>query len=276
MKKNNNSNSHSKPILTVKEAAKLLRVGTQTIKNYIYKGKIKSFKTPGGHHRILHSDLLPYIKENFFTELKNGAQELVRNNHLTKFESLYQAYILTIKAFLNALDVRVAGARNHSERVVDYSLRIANRLNLPDEDKKTLELAALLHDIGKIGISEDILNKPAPLDKEELQAVRRHPELGENMVKGIDFLDGVRPMIRHHHERYDGNGYPDGLKAEGIPIISRIIFVAETYDALTSDHSYRPAVTPKEAIGELNRVAGEQLDKNVVSAFAALQTDKNR
>ncbi len=274
VKKNNNSNLYAKPILTTKEAAKLLRVGVQTVKNYIYQGKIKSFKTPGGHHRILQTHLFPHIKNTFLAELRNGAQNLARNNHLAKFDSLYQAYALTIKAFLHALSARDVFTKGHSERVANYSLSIAEELNLSDKERKTLELAALLHDVGKIGISRQILSKPAPLSAKESLEVKRHPELGEEMVKEIDFLNQVRPLIRHHHERYDGNGYPDRLQGEAIPMGARIIFVAETYDALTSDLPYRPALPLKKAVAELNRVAGAQLDANIVSACVSKLSPK--
>lgn len=270
MKRNNNFSLYSKPILTTKEVAKLLRVGVQTIKNYIYQGKIKSFKTPGGHHRILRSHLFPHIKKQFLLDLKNGVQQLSNNNNLAKFDSLYQAYLLTIRAFLGALSSKDVTIKNHSNRVVNYSSLIADDLNLSDKEKKNLELAGLLHDVGKIGISEQILSKPDSLTAEEFSTVKRHPELGEEMVKEIDFLDNVRPLIRHHHERYDGNGYPDGLKAEEIPLGARIIFVAATYEAMTSNRPYRPAFSSEEAIDELQRVAGKQLDKDIVSRFLAI------
>jgi len=267
-KKNNHNQLLQKNILTTKEAAKLLRVTVQTIKNYIYEGKIKSFKTPGGHHRILKTDLLPFIKETLVTELKNGADQL-HKNHLTNGSRLYATYISTIKAFLSALDARDAITTGHSERVLGYSLGIADRLGISSEERKNLELAALLHDIGKIGISEQILAKPGPLTAQEFSAVKRHSEIGEEMLKDIDFLKEPSRLIRHHHERYDGLGYPDGLKAEEIPLGSRIIFVAEAYDALTSSRSYRPAKSRPEAISELKNVADKQLDGRVVKAMLA-------
>lgn len=269
MKKNNNLSLYFKPILTTKEVARLLRVGVQTVKNYIYQGKIKSFKTPGGHHRILRSEVFPHIKGTSLAELKNDIQELTRNNNLAKFDSFYEACLLTIKTFLSTIDIRDAVTKRHSDRVANYSLSIAEGLNLSNKEKKTLELAALLHDVGIIGISEQILNKPGPLTSQEFFIVKRHPELGELMVKEINFLNEVRPLIRHHHERYDGNGYPDKLKGEEIPIGARIIFVAATYDALTSERPYRPAFSFEKAIEELKSVAGKQLDANIVSTFLA-------
>ncbi len=264
--KNNHNNLAQKSILTTKEAAKLLRVTVQTIKNYIYEGKIKSFKTPGGHHRILKTDLFPYLQKTLVEELKNGADELHKNN-LAGGSQLYNTYISTIKAFLSALDARDAIAPGHSERVLSYALAIGDNLQLSVEEKKNLELAALLHDIGKIGISEQILGKPGSLTAEEFSAVKRHAEMGEEMLKDIDFLRGPSRLIRHHHERYDGSGYPDGLKAEEIPLGSRIIFVSEAYDALTSNLSYRAAFSQKEAISELEGNCDRQFDRGVVSAM---------
>ncbi len=244
-----------------------MRVGVQTVKNYIYQGKIKSFKTPGGHHRILRIHLAPHIKNIFLAELKHTSEPTANNAPNNKFDSLYQAYASTIKAFLQALSDKGVFLKGHSERVAKYALSIVDKLNLPTNERRTLELAALLHDVGKIGINKQILNKPSRLSAAEFLVVKRHPELGENMVKEVDFLSKARPLIRHHHERYDGLGYPDRLKGEEIPIGARIIFVAETYDMLTSHLPYRRALPLKKAVRELKSAAGKQLDKDIVSTF---------
>ena len=265
--KNNADHLIQKEILTTKETAQLLRVTVQTIKNYIYQKKIPSFKTPGGHHRILRKDLMPCLKGVLVDELKNGADLIYRSNGLLENRRLYSLYLSTIKAFLNAFEAREAITPGHSERVRRYALAVAENLKLSDKEKEELELASLLHDIGKIGISEQILGKPGPLTAQEFSQVKRHPEIAEQMLKDIDFLKKPSQLIRHHHERYDGRGYPDGLKAEQIPLGARIIFVAEVYDTLTSRSSYRPACPPQEAIRELKKSAGKQLDAEAVKAM---------
>jgi HD-GYP domain-containing protein (c-di-GMP phosphodiesterase class II) len=134
-----------------------------------------------------------------------------------------------------------------------------------------LEQAALLHDIGKIGIAEQILRKPAVLDDAEMKIMRGHPDIGDAIVHDIDLLKKIRPMVRNHHERFDGSGYPDGLRAEEIPLGARIVAAADTYDAITSDRVYQPGRPPKEAIPILKRLSGVTLDDKVVNAlFAAL------
>lgn len=253
-----------KEILKTREAAELLKVTTQTIKNYIYSGKLKALKTPGGHHRIRRSDL----KEiGFIEDLPGEEGRLGREELYQIYKDLLGSYIATIKVILKALDSRDVIATGHSQRVADYSIMIADRLGLSSMEKRNLELSALLHDVGKIGISEYILGKPGKLTDQELFMIKQHPEIGEHILEGVEFLKPTIATIRHHHERFDGQGYPDGLAGNNIPLPARIISAVETYDFLSSDLSYRKALSQQEVFDEMKRASGSQLDPEIVSTF---------
>lgn len=253
-----------KEILKTREAAELLKVTTQTIKNYIYSGKLKALKTPGGHHRIRRSDL----KEiGFIEDLPGEEGRLGREELYQIYKDLLGSYISTVKVILRALDSRDVIATGHSQRVAEYSVRMADKLGLSPSEKRNLELAALLHDVGKIGISEYILGKPGKLTDQERFMVKKHPEIGEHILEGVDFLKPTIATIRHHHERFDGKGYPDGLAGNNIPLQARIISTVETYDFLSSDLSYRKALSKQEVFDEMKKASGSQLDPEIVSAF---------
>jgi len=258
--------SAQKDILRTREAAAMLKVTTQTIKNYIYSGRLKALKTPGGHHRIRKSDL----KElGFLDEIPGEEETLSREELYRRYQDLLNSYSSTIKAILKALDTRDTITPGHSQRVAEYSRELAQRLGLSSEEKRNLDLAALLHDVGKIGMSEYVLGKPGKLTEQELYMIKKHPEFGENLLKNIAFLKSTLPSIRHHHERFDGNGYPDGLAGMNIPLPARIIATTETYDFLTSDLSYRDALSKGQAFEELKRASGTQLDPEIVRTFIA-------
>lgn len=134
----------------------------------------------------------------------------------------------------------------------------------------------MLHDIGKIGINESILNKPGKLSEEEYEMVKLHPKMGADIIKGIKFLEPVVPIIYHHQERYDGKGYPDGIKGEQIPIGARIIAVLDTYDAMTTDRPYRKALSREAAIAEVKRCSGTQFDPQVVEVFLQILMEEEK
>ena len=163
-----------------------------------------------------------------------------------------------------ALEAKDPYTRGHSERVGAWSRRIAIALGLSPEDVETIAQAGLLHDIGKIGVPEPILRKPGALDEREWALMRRHPVIGAQIVAPFECLAGASIVIRHHHERHDGSGYPDGLAGEAIPLGSRIVAVADVYDALTSDRPYRRALSRREALDHLADEAGRLLDARVV------------
>jgi len=249
---------HSTDLIKTKQAAHLLGVTVQTIKNYIYLGKLKSYKTPGGHHRILISDL---------QELSSIQNIPSRKELLKQCDHLYQSYLHTIGALLNALDARDGIASGHSRRVANYACAIGNALGFPPKSQRNLELAALLHDVGKIMIGEQILGKPGKLTDQETYIIRQHPEMGERIVGEVEFLKQTKPFIRHHHERFDGRGYPDGLSGESIPLEARIIFIAEAFDSLRSDSSYHRRLDLKEALSEIEQGAGTQFDPQILKIF---------
>jgi excisionase family DNA binding protein/putative nucleotidyltransferase with HDIG domain len=253
-----------KEILKTREAAELLKVTTQTIKNYIYSGKLKALKTPGGHHRIRRSDL----KEiGFLEDLPGDEGRLGREELYQIYKDLLNSYVSTIQVILRALDARDAIASGHSQRVAEYSKRVAEKFGFSAAEKRNLELAALLHDVGKIGISEYILGKPGKLTDQELFMVKKHPEIGEHILEDVEFLKPTIDHIRHHHERFDGKGYPDGLSGDDIPLPARIIAATETYDFLTSDLSYRKALPKEQVIEEMKKISGNQLDPEIVNTF---------
>ena len=158
----------------------------------------------------------------------------------------------------------------HSERVAGYAARLASALGLPPEHVERVAHAALLHDVGKIGICEGILNKPGTLTEEEWDDMRRHPVIGSQLLAHGNMFTEIVPGVRNHHERMDGAGYPDGLEGEHIPLLARIIAVADTYDAIISDRPYRQRAQPHDALHILEAVAGPQLDPQFVTAFATL------
>jgi len=260
--------NNSDEFLTAKEAAKLLKVTVGTIKNYIYKGELRSFKTPGGQHRISKSDLLEAIGG----KIKRVKRE-PRPKQAMKFsEELRKDYVMVIRALLEAIEIIDTYGQGHSARVANYCLSIAEKLRLSPEERRNIELSALLHDVGKIGVGSPILGKPGRLNERESFIVRKHAILGESIVQRIEFLQTTRPLIRHHHERYDGQGYPDGLSGTEIPLGARIISVAEAYDSITSDSPYRQALLAKEAVRELERGVGSQFDPVIVEAFVKVLT----
>ena len=183
------------------------------------------------------------------------------------YVDMRQNYLDTVKALVQALEAKDSYTSGHSERVADLAVAMAEELGMAEDKQEFVKYAGILHDVGKIGVDEGILNKRVPLLDSEWAAIREHPVIGENIIKKINFLFNISTAVRHHHERYDGTGYPDGLKGKDIPLEARIIAIADTYDAMTSDRSYRKGKTPREAVQELRRVAGTQLDPELVHVF---------
>ena len=181
--------------------------------------------------------------------------------------SLENAYRSTLRALTAALETRDAETHGHSERVVTFSLRLGREYGLNGHEMKALEFGSLLHDIGKIGVPDAILRKPAKLTDEEWVRMREHPSHGQQILRGIKFLEGAARVVAQHHEKWDGSGYPLGLKAEEIDICARIFSVADAFDAITSDRVYRQGRSYQAAAEELNEWIGRQFDPKVVEAF---------
>jgi HD-GYP domain-containing protein (c-di-GMP phosphodiesterase class II) len=186
------------------------------------------------------------------------------------YGELQRFVISVVKSLVSAIEAKDPYTSGHSERVREYSNLVASRLNLPKEEKNALQWAAILHDIGKIGVPGSILNKLGGLSKNEFSIVASHPAQGHEILKPLKQLSSSLPLILHHHERYDGKGYPQGLAGEKIPLGARIIAVADTFDAITSMRPYRMAKTRKEALTIIGEIAGTQLDPRVVKVFKEL------
>jgi putative nucleotidyltransferase with HDIG domain len=186
-----------------------------------------------------------------------------------KTQALEDTYFAAIEALARAIDARDPYTYGHSARVAAISLQIADELGYPLEKREGLRRAALLHDIGKIGIADHILRKAGALNYVEAEEMREHPVIGHQMLKDVPFLHSSLSGIRHHHERWDGTGYPDTLGGETIPLQVRILSVADVFDALTSDRPYRQAMSVAEATEVITHEAGRQFDPVVVAAFKA-------
>jgi HD-GYP domain-containing protein (c-di-GMP phosphodiesterase class II) len=182
----------------------------------------------------------------------------------SSYEGLERTFVSTVEALANALEANDEYTSTHARWITDLSLRVGQELGLDERALKRLELGALLHDIGKIGIPSDVLAKPGRLTTEERKLVQTHPELGERIIAPIDRLQSVRPIVRHCHERWDGRGYPDGVAGEDIPLESRIIFVCDAYHAMTTDRPYRRRLSHREAVRRLGEASGTQFDPHVV------------
>jgi putative nucleotidyltransferase with HDIG domain len=201
---------------------------------------------------------------------ENHLEELVeqRTVELDKaLNSLEGAYRSTLKALTAALETRDSETHGHSERVVTYSLRLGREYGLSSEEMKSLEFGSLLHDIGKIGVPDSILRKPAKLTEEEWVRMREHPMHGQQILRGIEFLEGASRVVAQHHEKWDGTGYPLGLRREEIDICARIFSVADAFDAITSDRVYRRGKPYEAAAQELDDWSGRQFDPKIVEAF---------
>jgi response regulator RpfG family c-di-GMP phosphodiesterase len=186
------------------------------------------------------------------------------------YTELERAYIQTIEALAAALDARDSATEGHCQRVTGCTLIIGRHMGIEGPDLTALRYGAALHDIGKIGIPDAILRKPGRLTDEEWALMRQHPELGERIIAGIEFLRCAVPVVLHHHERWDGGGYPHGLKGEEIPLGARIFMVADAFDAMISNRPYRRGISYEQALREIRRVSGQQFDPAVVEAFEAV------
>ncbi|MGH2351406.1 MAG: HD-GYP domain-containing protein [Chloroflexota bacterium] len=186
---------------------------------------------------------------------------------LTLAGQLDQAYLETITALAKAVEARDLHTGNHVERVRRYSVYIAEHLGISGDERRSLEFGAVLHDVGKIGIPDSILSKRGPLDATEWQIMRRHPEIGRDVLASIAFLGPALDAVACHHERWDGLGYPFGLEGHAIPLAGRIVCVADAYDAMTTNRSYQAKRTVDDALAEIARGRGTQFDPDVADVL---------
>ena len=218
---------------------------------------------------------------NYFTKddlrlldiLSTQAAITVENANL--YQNVQETYFATIQSLIISIEAKDPYTRGHSERVTRYAVSIAEALKLSEEEIKIIQDAGFLHDIGKIGISENIIGKTGKLTLEEYEIIKQHPVIGERIIAPIKFLQAVKSLVRHHHEWYDGTGYPDGLTGEEICLGARILAVADAFDALTSTRPYHKRSTIREAALEIQRGANKQFDPNIVEIFLdALKNNK--
>lgn len=204
--------------------------------------------------------------ESYHRSLKKLVEE--RTEKLQQaYLTLKKAYLDSVKVLAEAIDAKDTYTRGHSDRVRRMSLQIAVSLGFTEERREVLEYGALLHDIGKIGIEDEILRKPGPLSPEEFQTIQQHPLVGVKIVEGIEFFKDKIPMIRSHHEHFDGKGYPDGLVGEAIPLEARIIAVPDAFDAMASLRPHRRAMSLEDILLEMEKYKGKQFDPNILEIF---------
>ena len=199
------------------------------------------------------------------TILADQAAITLENSDL--YENLQQFYLEMVQTLARTIDAKDAYTHDHADRARYYAGAVGKELNLPDQIVRHIEYAALMHDIGKIGIEEKILHKPGKLTPEEEEIIRKHPSIGNKIISPVAFLAPVAPMVLYHQEWYNGQGYPDGLAGEEIPLGARIVAIIDAFDAMTSDRPYRKALSREYAIDELKRYSGTQFDPKVVGAF---------
>jgi HD-GYP domain-containing protein (c-di-GMP phosphodiesterase class II) len=186
------------------------------------------------------------------------------------YESLERTFVSTVASLANALEANDAYTSSHARWITDMSLLVGRKLQLDRDALKRLELGALFHDIGKIGIPSEILQKPGPLTDEEFAIVKEHPELGAKILAPIERLADVRPIVRACHERWDGLGYPDGTSGDDIPLEARVVLVCDAFHAMVTDRPYRMRLAATEAVRRLCEASGSQFDPAVVEAFIGL------
>ncbi|MDQ3803441.1 MAG: response regulator [Acidobacteriota bacterium] len=249
-------------VQTVESAIEALRAGAF---DYIMK-PFDIQHVEAAVRRALEHHSLRVAKRRYETYLEEMVEQ--RTSELDRaLRSLEDAYRTTLKALTAALETRDSETHGHSERVVNFSLRLGREMGLDAEQMRSLEFGSLLHDIGKIGVPDAILRKPAALTEAEWMKMREHPLHGQKILRGIEFLEGAARVVAQHHEKWDGTGYPLGLRAEQIDLNARIFAVADAFDAMISDRVYRRGRSYEEAAAELDAFSGRQFDPQVVAAF---------
>jgi ribonuclease P protein subunit RPR2 len=238
---------------------------TETTSFPVANGSIADPELPA-----VHDQLIVFARElgELYRLERSRSAELQR-----VLDSLQESYLATMKSLAQVIEAKDQTTRGHLDRTRAYGLALARRIDPKLTVTPTLGYGFFLHDIGKVGVPEHILCKQGPLDGAEWDVMRRHPLVGAQIVAPIAFLQGALDLIRHHHERFDGDGYPDGLRGEDIPLSARIFAVADSFDAMTSDRPYRGAIGVERALAELHVGAGSQFDPMVVRTFVRMIED---
>ena len=245
------------------------RGGTEYVRSWIgvpliVRGEAIGFLT------IDHREPGVYDEKSTEMALAFASQAAIAIENVQAYERLKTQNLETISALAAAMEMKDPYTSGHSQKVTEYATAIAQKMGLFPEEIENLRMAGLLHDIGKIGIPSTVLNKPAPLTSAEFLMIRAHPVITAEIVERVETLVAIVPIIRHHHERYDGKGYPDGLKGEEIPLLARILAVADGFEAMTSDRPYRPGMSTQEALAALQEGAGKQWDATIVKVFCRI------
>ncbi len=228
----------------------------------------KSAANPNDLQALVNQTAIALERSVLLVESRRQATEIK-----AAYDMLEATYDQTLAALMSALDARDRETEGHSLRVSHLTAKLGAVLQFSHDQLKALERGSLLHDIGKIGISDTILHKPGPLTEEEWKVMRHHPDIGAKIVAGIPFLEDTIPLIRHHQERWDGKGYPSGLRGEEIPILARMFAIVDAFDALTSNRPYREKISTMEAIEYITEQAGFIFDPEIVEVFKKLITE---
>jgi len=215
-----------------------------------------------GRDRFSEKDLY------YLSFMANKASYTIEN--IALYENIYDNLFSTLYAFVKAIEVKDPYTEQHSNRVTDIALIVAKEMGCSEEDLEILNVAGRLHDIGKIGISDNILLKPTKLSEEEFEKIREHPDIGADIVGQLGLWDSEQKIIRYHHERVDGKGFPKGLKEGEIPLLARILSVSDAYDAMASDRSYRKKMDADDIIDIIKKESGAQFDPDIVNVFLKL------
>ncbi|NNF08531.1 MAG: HD-GYP domain-containing protein [Candidatus Eisenbacteria bacterium] len=241
------------------------------LREMVLNRQIKQWATRLADQWGIRSDLAEAEKKlagrgrSLFT-LTQSLERALEHHHVSQRDS----FLASVATLMSTLEARDPCTRGHSSKTAHLAVRLGKRMNLDQADLYEIHLGGLLHDIGKIGIPDDILLKPEGLTKDEYEAMKAHPEIGARILAGIDGMDRVADIVKYHHEMYDGRGYPDGLKGEEIPLGARLVSVADTYLSMVEDRPYRKGRSAQKAVKELKRVAGQQLDPDAIRELEGL------
>jgi putative nucleotidyltransferase with HDIG domain len=236
-----------------------------------FKGEIKGVvftgpKLSGARYLEYDLDIMMFIANSIALGMENS--------HLVT--QLQTTYVSTLRSLISIIEAKDTYTKGHTERVASYAMAIANRLAFDEETLRTILFGALLHDIGKMGVLDEIIRKPGPLSEKEWELMRAHPVVGAQIVEKMEFLTGTIDIVRHHHESWNGKGYPDGLRGTDIPLLARIVTVADSFDAMTTDRPYRKALSLDEAVARLEDASGVQFDAELVRVFVKYVREKGR
>jgi anti-anti-sigma factor len=272
-------NSSSRPILTTEpdfatqispDERKFIADNFVTLVGAIsYKGELRGMTAVSA--KVSHKE---YSAEDLELLSTLNFQAATALENVNLFEKLRNVYSSMMKALIITLEAKDPFTKGHTERVTRLSVQFGEKLGFNRERLRNLIIGSVLHDIGKMGIREEILRKTEPLSEEETTELQKHPVIGTEVLKEVDFFASALPVVRHHHERYDGKGYPDGMAGEEIPLEARIVALANAYEAMTSTRHYRGALSKKEALEEIRKNAGTQFDPNLAKLFVQMIGEK--